>query len=113
MCSSDLFSCEMIDLSSHKLAAAPRKVMSMEEMDDDSVAKVAAEAISLSMPLMPEAEDEEEGRGLLMTTLVAGTIVLVALRFILCCGKGGGWVVALLCNKRKEECDEERVEPPK
>ena len=77
----------------------------MEEIDDDSVAKVAVDAISLLMPLMPDEEGEEK-RGLLMTMLV-GAIVVVALRFILCCGSErlvGGWLVLVGVFVYKEVC---------
>ena len=77
----------------------------MEEIDDDSVAKVAVDAISLLMPLMPDEEGEEK-RGLLMTMLV-GAIVVVALRFILCGGSErlvGGWVVLVGVVVYKEVC---------
>ena len=54
----------------------------MEEMDDDSVAKVAVDAISLSMSLMDE--EEEIPVGLLMMTLVV--LIMEAVRFMGVCG---------------------------
>ena len=77
-----IFSWEMAVLSSHKLA------------DDDAVAKVAADAVSLSMPLMDEEEEEE--RGLL------GILIFVALGFIVL-WEESWFVVALLYSNRKSD----------